>query len=75
MMNCAQLAAALSDFLDRRLTEEEIAVVQGHIDECPHCADLFRWEESVLTLVKERCRDTEPLPDGIESRIFGLLTD
>ncbi len=75
MMNCMQFAASLSDFLDRRLTEEEIALVQGHINGCPQCANLFRWEASVLFLVKERCRDTEPLPEGIESRLFGLLTD
>lgn len=75
MMNCMQLAAALADFLDRRLSEAEVAEVKGHLAMCKQCTDVFRWEESVLSLVKEKLKDVEPLPAGIEDKLFSCIKE
>lgn len=58
---CMQTVKLLQEFLDRELTTTEVATVQGHLDRCPPCLKLFRFEEGLRRLVRIHCaRDCAP---------------
>jgi mycothiol system anti-sigma-R factor len=50
-----QTVRVLQEFLDRELTMVEVTTVQGHLDRCPPCLKLFRFEEGVRRLVRIHC--------------------
>lgn len=58
MDNCKEAVARLNQYLDRELNEDEQQVVKKHLEHCPPCLDLFRFEENVLTFIGDRCRET-----------------
>jgi len=69
---CMQTVKVLQEFLDRELTAAEVTTVQGHLDRCPPCLKLFRFEEGVRRLVRIHCsRDCAPssLRDEILARL------
>jgi mycothiol system anti-sigma-R factor len=72
MTRCADTVKLLGEFLDRELTTCEIQTVQGHLDRCPPCLNVYRFEERLKRLVKVHCvRDCAPndLRDQILSRL------
>jgi mycothiol system anti-sigma-R factor len=69
---CADTVKLLGEFLDRELTTCEIETVQGHLDRCPPCLKVYRFEERVRRLVRVHCvRDCAPsdLRDQILARL------
>lgn len=71
---CGETLAQLQTFLDRELTEVEVTTVRMHLDRCPPCKEVFRFEEHVRRLVKVRCMaDVCPtaLRDKILARVKG----
>jgi mycothiol system anti-sigma-R factor len=71
MVDCKEAMHRVYRYLDRELTADERAIVQRHLDGCPPCADLFRFEENVLTFVGRRCRQTEA-PEQLRDRVRRL---
>lgn len=65
--NCAQLDARLDDYLEGRLSTQEAAAAQEHVDACPRCAEWADGRVAALSL-----REVEPLeaPPGLETRIL-----
>ena len=62
MMNCKETAARLQTFLDRELSETEVAEVRMHLDACPPCRDHFYFEEHLKRLVRDgACPERAPL--------------
>ena len=69
---CLDTVKLLGEFLDRELTSCEIETVQGHLDRCPPCLKVYRFEERVRRLVRVHCvRDCAPsdLRDQIMARL------
>jgi len=69
---CADTVKLLGEFLDRELTTCEVQTVQGHLDRCPPCLKVYRFEERVRRLVRVHCeRDCAPteLRDQILARL------
>lgn len=62
----------MGDYLDRELTADEVALVKEHLDACPPCLHAFRWEESVLRVVKT-CSQSAEIPGDLEDQIFETL--
>jgi mycothiol system anti-sigma-R factor len=62
MDNCKEAINRLNQYLDRELNDEEQQIVRRHLEHCPPCLDLFRFEENVLTFIGERCRQTMAPP-------------
>jgi mycothiol system anti-sigma-R factor len=52
---CAETVKLLGEFLDRELNTCEISTVQGHLDRCPPCLTVYRFEERVRRLVRVHC--------------------
>ena len=58
---CKQTLDKLQPFLDRELSECEVGVVRFHLDKCPPCQHMFRFEEHLRRLVRVRaCTETAP---------------
>ena len=61
--NCEEAFRRLDDFLDRRLTPEELRIIEEHLEVCAWCAREFNFESSVLHGLKERLRQVDAPPD------------
>ena len=61
--NCEEAFRRLDDFLDRRLTPDELRIIEEHLEVCAWCAREFNFEASVLYGVKRRLRHLEAPPD------------
>jgi anti-sigma factor (TIGR02949 family) len=72
--NCEEAFRRLDDFLDRRLTPEEMRIIEEHLDVCAWCTREFNFEASVLFGVKRKLRQLEAPPDLV-SRILAQLPE
>ena len=54
-MNCYETVARLHLYIGRELNTEEVAVVQQHLTNCPHCECRFQFDMKVQRLIHERC--------------------
>ena len=70
--NCEEAFRRLDDFLDRRLTPEELRIIEEHLEICACCAREFNFEASVLHGVKRRIRHLEA-PSDLVTRILSKL--
>lgn len=69
--NCTQLDARLEEYLEGRLSTEEMSAAQAHVESCARCAEWADARRAALWL-----RALEPLetPPGFETRILALTT-
>lgn len=69
---CMQTVKLLGEFLDRELTSCEVQTVQGHLDRCPPCLKVYRFEERVRRLVRVHCA-SECAPSDLKAQIMARL--
>ena len=67
-MNCSETADRLYQYLDRELNAVEIVEVKRHLDACPPCVRIFRYEETLRRLVRQAC--AESAPTSLRDRIL-----
>jgi anti-sigma factor (TIGR02949 family) len=70
--NCEEAFRRLNDFLDRRLSPEEMRIMEEHLEICGWCAREFNFEASVLEGVKRKLRQLDVPPD-LASKILSRL--
>jgi len=70
--NCEEAFRRLDDYLDRRLTPEELRIIEEHLEVCAWCAREFNFETSVLHGVKRKLREIEA-PTDLVRRILSRL--
>ncbi|HEX6434439.1 MAG TPA: zf-HC2 domain-containing protein [Gemmatimonadales bacterium] len=70
--NCEEAFRRLDEFLDRRLTPEEMRIIEEHLEVCAWCTREFAFEASVLHGVTRKLRQLEAPPDLV-SRILSQL--
>ncbi len=73
MLSCRQAQELFFDHLDKELSVEEAAFVQGHLDACGPCNDTFQSAREFIDCVKAKLRCTE-LPDDLAKRISSALS-
>lgn len=71
-LTCLEVFQRLDDYLDRNLSDNEIAQVARHLDDCVGCASEYRFEAAVLKGLKERLRRIE-MPPHLYSSILTRL--
>ena len=71
MLNCQETVDRLYSYLDRQLSEEELAEVRQHLSRCPHCEDHFQFEENILRRVHQACREVET-PAALRDRVMNM---
>jgi len=54
-LDCVQATARLHLYIDRELSEDEVTIVQQHLESCPHCDGRFHFDLQVKKLIHERC--------------------
>ena len=69
---CAETVKLLGEFLDRELTTCEVQTVQGHLDRCPPCLSVYRFEEKLKRLVRVHCT-SECAPSDLRGQIMARL--
>ncbi|HET6315666.1 MAG TPA: mycothiol system anti-sigma-R factor [Chloroflexota bacterium] len=73
MINCTYCLQALHPYLDRELSDDDIAQVREHLDACAGCLHQFQFEESLRRLVRVRCQEQQA-PDGLRAKVEARLT-
>jgi mycothiol system anti-sigma-R factor len=54
-MKCYEAVARLHLYIGRELNDEEVAIVQQHLADCPSCECRFHLDMRIQRLVHERC--------------------
>ncbi len=70
--NCEEAFRLLDDYLDRRLSDEEMKLIQEHLEICDWCAREFNFETSVLHGLKRKLRQLDA-PTDLLARIVSRL--
>jgi len=70
--NCEEAFRRLDDFLDRRLTPEEMRIIEEHLQICAWCTREFAFEASVLSGVRRKLRHLEA-PADLVSKVLSQL--
>jgi len=63
---CEEAFRRLDDYLDRELSDVEMASVREHLETCAACTREFTYEASVLTEMRRKVRRVDVPPDLIE---------
>ena len=70
--NCEEAFRRLNDFLDRRLSPDEMRLIEEHLKICAWCAREFNFEASVLNGLKRKLKQVDAPPDLL-SKILSRL--
>ena len=70
--NCEEAFRRLDEFLDRRLSPEEMRIIEEHLEICAWCARELNYEASVLFGVKSKLRQLD-VPANLVSKILSQL--
>lgn len=68
MLDCRQTLRRLHRYLDRDLTDDEVAEVKKHLANCPPCGRHVRLEESIRRLVRAKAA-CDCAPDHLRASI------
>ena len=72
MITCRSCLEALHPYIDRELSDEDIAQVRIHLEACGGCLHLYQFEASLRRLVRVRCQELQA-PDGLRAKITARL--
>jgi len=67
---CAHCEEMMQPYLDRILTEEEMAEAEAHLAECETCRRRYRFEESLRVYVRQAV--SEQMPPELKERLAAL---
>lgn len=70
-MNCMETVARLHLYIDRELNDEEIVIVQQHLNNCSSCGCRFHFDMSLKRLLHERCT-IEKAPEHLRAAVMRL---
>jgi mycothiol system anti-sigma-R factor len=70
-LDCIETTARLHLYIDRELNNEEIVVVQQHLDGCPLCECRFHFDMRIKRLIHERCA-IERAPVQLREKVLQL---
>jgi mycothiol system anti-sigma-R factor len=65
---CRGAEHLLQPYLDRALTEGEVATVESHLGECAYCNERYVFERQLREQVRHCCCE-EPPPAGLVERL------
>lgn len=71
LMPCADVERALQSYVDRKLTVEEVELVEAHLVVCPRCSNCYRLERAFRAHVRTACSG-EPCPESLKLRLRKL---
>jgi len=69
---CAKCEEVLQPFLDRELSDAEVAQAESHLDECTYCRKRYRFEEKLRMYVRQAW--AEEMPPDLKAKLAALRT-
>ena len=51
---CREVMEHLDEYLDRELSEEDIAMLESHFEDCSACAEHAEFERAMLECVRKK---------------------
>ena len=69
---CAKCEEVLQPFLDRELSDAEVAEAESHLDECTYCRKRYRFEERLRMYVRQAW--AEEMPPDLKAKLAALRT-
>jgi anti-sigma factor (TIGR02949 family) len=70
---CEQCEELLQGYLDRELSDVEVALAESHLDGCDYCRRRYRFEEHLRRYV--RTTAAERIPPGLLEKLEQLRTE
>jgi len=70
--DCDKCEQLLQGYLDRELSDTEVAEAELHLDGCDYCRRRYRFEESLRAYV--RTTAAERMPPGLLAKLAQLRT-
>jgi anti-sigma factor (TIGR02949 family) len=68
--DCDKCERLLQGYLDRELTDSEVANAEAHLDGCDYCRRRYRFEQSLRRYVKTTA--IERMPPGLLEKLAQL---
>jgi mycothiol system anti-sigma-R factor len=69
---CAKCEEVLQPFLDRELSDAEVAEAESHLDNCTYCRKRYRFEEKLRMYVRQAW--AEDMPPDLKAKLAALRT-
>jgi anti-sigma factor (TIGR02949 family) len=69
---CDECEEMLQPYLDRRLSDDERAEAEAHLDGCSYCRKRYRFEEDLRTFVRQAA--VEEMSPGLKQKLSALRT-
>lgn len=69
MITCKMCVQALHPYLDRELSPDDVVQVKLHLDSCAGCLHAFRFQESLMRVVRVRCQELQA-PLTLKERVL-----
>jgi mycothiol system anti-sigma-R factor len=69
---CAKCEEVLQPFLDRELSDAEVAEAEAHLDQCTYCRKRYRFEEKLRMYVRHAW--AEQMPPELKAKLAALRT-
>ena len=69
---CSDCETMMQPYLDRVLSDEQIAEAKEHLERCHGCDKRFRFEEKLRAFV--RVAVDEPMSDALKAKLHGMRT-
>jgi mycothiol system anti-sigma-R factor len=69
---CEKCEEVMQPYLDRVLSDAEVAEAEEHLAGCSYCARRYRFEESLRRFVRKCC--DEQMPPELKQKLASLRT-
>ena len=63
MTDCNETLRELETFLDGELTEEALANIRAHLEDCPDCYQAFDFQAELKAVIAAKCHRDEMPPE------------
>jgi mycothiol system anti-sigma-R factor len=71
---CGEALSRVYDYLDQELDATSAVAIAGHLEACPPCAEQYRLEQVVKTLIQRTCCE-ERAPEELRVRIVAQISE
>jgi anti-sigma factor RsiW len=74
-LNCAELAAALTDYLEAALPRRRVRAFERHLADCADCDNFLRQMKQTIQLTGAlAAEDVEQVPPEVRQRLWDAFT-
>lgn len=76
-MTCQEALSLLYDVIDKEASQIDVKQVEAHLSQCRHCAEIYKVEQSVNELVREKLSHQESTPRlaSLQSKVLKQLDE